>query len=156
MAANGGRGRGPDELALLIPPQAEYVGTARLFAASVARHVGYGEEAVEDLKVAISEVVTNSVKAHRATQASDPIRVVARVGKGLSFEIVDAGPGFALAPPLPSSETTPPGGLYEGSFGLALIRALFGDVGIEPNQGGGTTVRFSLPLPKRAPEPADR
>jgi serine/threonine-protein kinase RsbW len=154
MTANGDQGERRDELVLLMSPQADFVATARLFAASVARHVGCKEETVEDLKVAISEAVTNSIKAQRTAGVSESIRVVARVGRSLSFEVVDAGRGFGVSPPL-QQETTPSGGLYEGSFGLALIRALFGDVSIEPNQNGGTTVRFSLPLPERAPAPAD-
>lgn len=149
-----GSGAGEDELALSFPPEPEYVGMARLFAASIARHLALEEDRVEDLKVAISEACTNSVKAHRDANVTDAVRVVARVGDAVTFEVIDWGRGFELASPDRSDLITPPAGLYEGSFGLTLIRALFEDAEIRRNEQGGTTVRFSVALPMEAEQDA--
>ncbi len=41
--------------ALVIPPGASYVRTARLLAAAVARQVGCDEDTVDDIRLAVSE-----------------------------------------------------------------------------------------------------
>ncbi|MGH2784444.1 MAG: ATP-binding protein [Actinomycetota bacterium] len=135
--------------ALAVPPEPDQVRTARLFAAAVARHYGAEEERVEDLKVAISEAATNSIKAHRAARIADPIRVAAAPVDGeLHFSVIDVGPGFA-----PSQEQsavndppTPVTGLFEGSLGLSLIRSLFPNVRIERNPSRGVTVSFTVEI----------
>jgi len=43
-----------DLLELQIPPEAEFVGTARLFLAAAGRHFELSEESVADAKVAVS------------------------------------------------------------------------------------------------------
>ncbi|MGZ4104229.1 MAG: ATP-binding protein [Actinomycetota bacterium] len=137
-----------DCLTLQIPPDAGYIAMARMFAAAVARHFGCEEDAVEDLKVAVSEACTNSVKAHADARTNDPIELFACVrDEHVEFEIVDAGIGIDVERHLAVTEGvgTPPAGLYEGSLGLTLIRALFPDAEIARNSDRGTTVRFTLP-----------
>jgi serine/threonine-protein kinase RsbW len=137
---------GTDRLLLQIPPEAGFIAMARMFGASVARHFGCDEGAVEDVKIAISEACTNSVKAHHDVGSTDPIELSAHaIDDKLIFEIVDAGPGIDIERHLAPDETaTPPGGLYEGSLGLTLIEALFPDAHIARNADRGTTVRFTL------------
>lgn len=145
---------GRDEFTLALPPEPEYVGVARLFAASVARHFGCDSESVEDLKVAVSEACTNSIKAHRDASVGEPVRIVVRLdGDALRFQVFDVGGGFD-APPPPADSVTPPLGLFEGSLGLTLIRSLFPDTEIARNAEGGTTVRFSLLLPAGRADPS--
>ncbi len=144
LEAAGGppRVRESDDLVLEIAPQAEHVRTARLFAAATARHFRVDEERVEDLKVAISEAVTNSVRAHEGANLSDPVTIVASpAANGVRFSVVDAGEGFE---PRAGDEGdyTPPMGIFEGSLGLALIRTLFPDVEIKRNAERGMTVSF--------------
>ncbi|HLI57847.1 MAG TPA: ATP-binding protein [Actinomycetota bacterium] len=50
------------ELELEIPPEAEYVGAARLFLAAVGRHFALDEEAVADMKMAVSEVCAGAAE----------------------------------------------------------------------------------------------
>jgi serine/threonine-protein kinase RsbW len=132
-----------------VPPQPEQVRTARLFAAAVARHYGADEDRVEELKVAISEAATNSIKAHRQANVADAVRIaVDAEEEGLRFHVIDTGPGF-VAPPVSdaSAPHTPAAGIFEGSLGLALIRSLFPDVQIRPNVERGMTVSFLLETP---------
>ncbi len=122
---------------------------ARMFAGSVARHFGCDEDVVEDIKVAVSEACTNSVKAHRDSGTSEPVELRARTLDGeLTFEIVDAGAGIdtKIERAVASESATPAAGLYEGSLGLTLIRALFPGAEITRNDDRGTTVRFVVPV----------
>lgn len=134
-----------EELRLSIPPEPGYIAMARMFAGSVARHFGCDEDVVEDVKVAVSEACTNSVKAHRDRRNSEPIELVARLDDGrITFEVVDAGGGIdtSLQKAISESAATPAAGLYEGSLGLMLIRSLFPGTEIVRNGDRGTTVRF--------------
>lgn len=149
---------GPDfdgAFALEVPPDPDQVRTARLFAAAVARHFGAEEERVEDLKVAISEAATNSIKAHRDAAVEDPIRVQVESSPGeIRFSVVDSGPGFSAPPPMDAKNpVTPVAGLFEGSLGLTLIQSLFPDMSIERNEGPGMTISFSMEV--EAPKNGD-
>jgi serine/threonine-protein kinase RsbW len=140
---------GLEQLRLAIPPEAGYIAMARMFAASVARHYGSDEDVVEDVKVAVSEACTNSVKAHRDSGTAESIELRARALDGeLTFEIVDAGAGIdsALQTAIADGTATPAAGLFEGSLGLTLIRALFPGAEIIRNDDRGTTVRFAVPV----------
>ena len=138
-----------DRLVLAIPPAPEFIAMTRLFAAAVARHSGCDEETIDDVKVAISEAVTNSVKAHSEAGVADPVRVVGLldVNKNkLLFEVVDLGRGIDMDRVNAASTLTPPGGLYEGSLGLSVVQTLFPSLQILRNDERGTTLRFDVPL----------
>lgn len=150
-------GRGGPEFdgtfVLAVPPEPDQVRTARLFAAAIARHFGADEDRVEDLKVAVSEAATNSIKAHRQGSVSESIRIEAAAeADGLRFSVIDSGPGFqADAAAGGDSDATPVPGLFEGSLGLTVIRSLFPDVRIARNEAQGMTVTFLL---ETLPRPA--
>lgn len=71
---------------LEIPPLAAYARTARLFVASAVRHLGWDDERTEDLKLAVSELM--SMVAESATtrdvrieiDTGDPPVMCVRVG----------------------------------------------------------------------------
>lgn len=122
---------------------------ARMFAGSVARHYGADEDVVEDVKVAVSEACTNSVKAHHDSGTVEPIELRAHESNGdLTFEIVDSGKGIDtdLQAAVQQGAATPAAGLYEGSLGLTLIRSLFPGAEILRNDDRGTMVRFVVPV----------
>lgn len=134
---------GAPELVLEIAPLPEHVRTARLFAASAARHFSVDEEKIDDLKIAISEACTNSFRAHRDSGATDAVVIAAtRVDAGVLFRVVDAGEGFEPHAGSGDIEDTTPAGLFEGNLGLALIRTLFPDAEITRNETRGMTVAF--------------
>ena len=60
---------GAAEVALSIPMRAEYVSIARLTAAGVANRLGFDIEAIEDIKVSLSEVCNRIISTHIKTQA---------------------------------------------------------------------------------------
>jgi serine/threonine-protein kinase RsbW len=135
----------PLDFALQIPVEPAYFGAARLFAASIARHFGCEEASIEDLKVAVSEACNNVLFDRRSRPSSDAIQVKAWTDdSGVTFEIRDGGVEL---------ETNSEGGHEHptteqmGRFlGVELIRSLFPDAEVEPNEGAGMDIRFTLSL----------
>lgn len=114
-----------DRIMIELPAEPSAVGSARLFATSVARLAGIDDETVEDVRLAISEAVTERIHAAGAT--ASPVCVIALVrGKDVVFEISGAGGA--------------PGD--NGELGMAVIRSLFPDATLESSPH---VVRFVAP-----------
>jgi hypothetical protein len=121
-----------DLFELQLPSLPEHLATARSFAAAVARHYDVVGEAVEDLKIAISEACVD------ALVAGSGIRVRAEeVGRAVAFE-VDA----PEAPETPEQEALDEVG---APARLELIRSLFADATVGRDHGR-RSIRFSLAL----------
>ena len=135
-----------DTYILEIDPDPQLVPTARMFAATVARQLGCPEEAVLDVKIAVSEACTNAVQAHLDRKVDTPIRLsVEEEGPGLVYEVQDAGHGIDEMPPEPPEvfRRAVDGQVEDQGMGLALIRALFPSAEFA-TQGDGTLVRFRI------------
>lgn len=50
-----------DFIEMKVPAKAEYVGVVRLSISGIANRMGFSYEEIEDLKVSISEAITNAV-----------------------------------------------------------------------------------------------
>jgi anti-sigma regulatory factor (Ser/Thr protein kinase) len=111
----------PDEFTLSFRGRPESLVSARLFAASVARHLGSGEEQVEDLKLAVSEACTNAIQA-RATEKITVAIVPNGDAVAVRVGMVDPAPGF---------------------LGFQIIEALFGPIEFRPGEGP-STIEFSF------------
>lgn len=129
-----------DYIEMKVPAKAEYIGVMRLTLSGVASRMGFSYEAIEDLKVAISEAVTNVVE--HAYEDSESGEVT--VGFGLYEDrmeiiIADRGGSFDLEEVKketgPYQPEEPIEKLREGGFGLFLIEALMDDVQINNNYG---------------------
>jgi len=133
-----------DQFSLEFTSEPDFISTARLFAGAAARYYGCDEDAVQDVKIAVSEACTNAVKAHDNALISTPVRVLVRPsGDRVEFKVVDAGGGFQHegnggGRPVDAEA------LLESGIGLQIIQALFPDTEVAPNSEGGTTVRFSV------------
>lgn len=131
---------------LEIDPDQQLVPTARMFAATVARQLGCGEDSVLDLKIAVSEACTNAVQAHNKRGVADRITLRIEEGPdGLVCEVSDAGLGLDAEPGEPPEvfRQAAEGTGDQPGMGLALIRALFPSAEFGPFQRG-TRVRFAL------------
>lgn len=136
-----------DRFVLDLRPEPRYVGTARAFAASIARHFDCSEDCVQDIKVAISEACSNAIKAHSSSKTPTPVRlVVEHDDDRLKYEVVDSGGGFDTDSV--ESRTIAADELFEGGIGLMLIRSLFPSTEVFRNSERGMTVRFSVDLPE--------
>jgi len=123
-----------DEFHLTLPSRSEHLGTARSFAAAVARHYAVTGEAVEDLKIAISEACVD------ALVAGEPISVTAE-GNGSDVAFSIAAPETEDAPGRAALDE------LGAPARIELIRTLFPDAALSEDEGGRRSIRFSLPTP---------
>jgi anti-sigma regulatory factor (Ser/Thr protein kinase) len=107
---------------------------ARDFAVNAAEEFGLDDEASYNVRLAMSEAVTNAIR-HGSSSADDPITILALVeGDALVFEVADTG---RFIP-----RVTRRGELPERGRGLEFIRQLMDEVHVSPG-ADGTRVRFA-------------
>jgi len=128
---------------LTIPARAEYITLCRLALTGIARLRSLSDELVADLKLALTEAASNSV---RHAYGDDDVGVVEisyeLLPDRLVIEVTDEGEGFDLA----DSRDGPPE-LSEGGLGIAIIRAIADEVEIGVQPGGrGSRLRFEKAL----------
>jgi anti-sigma regulatory factor (Ser/Thr protein kinase) len=122
------------ELAIELSPSAESVGSARATLDQLRGVVK--DDLLEDLRLLVSEVVTNSVRhAGLGPRESVTLHVRARPD-GVRAEIGDAGPGF-------SAPTHGPAAGASSGWGLYLVERLADRWGIERTDGR-TQVWFEI------------
>jgi serine/threonine-protein kinase RsbW len=128
---------------LTIPARAEYITLCRLALTGIARLRELSEEVLADLKLALTEAASNSV---RHAYAGDHVGVVEisyelRPDR-LVIEVTDEGEGFD-----PTEADGPPEELSEGGLGIAIIRAIADVVEIARQPDGkGSRLRFEKAL----------
>jgi serine/threonine-protein kinase RsbW len=124
---------------LTIPARPEYITLGRLALTALAGVRPVSDETLYDLKLALTEACTNSVRhAYENDRAGNveivyelqPDRLVIEVGdEGAGFEPLEDGNGHE-------------GELEEGGLGIEIIRALADEVEIGPRAEGGSRLRF--------------
>lgn len=127
-----------------IPPRSAYVRVVRLAIASLARSAGLGEEAVDDLKIAVSEACANAVLSHEEAGTDEAVLVTwAQEPSSLVIEVVDsAPPSEHEAAPLDSA-----GFSSRQILSLALLDSLVDEFTYSPRPQGGMSARLSVNLP---------
>ena len=129
---------------LVIPARPEYLLLARLALTGVARLAQADEEALADLRLAVTEAAANACR-HAYEDGEGEIRVELTLGLDGRLDVVveDDGPGF---------DSTSVGEwdaeeLGEDGMGIAIIRAVADDVEIGSRaNGSGTRLRFTRSL----------
>ena len=127
-------------VALTIPARAEYIALGRLALAGVARTRALQAEVVADLKLALTEACSNSVR-HAYEEGRDGIVQISYqlTDDRIEVEVRDDGAGFDPAV-LERAQRE----LDEGGLGIAIIRAVTDELDIGPNpSGGGSRLRFT-------------
>lgn len=129
-----------DFIEMKFPAKAEYVGVARLSISGVANRMGFSFEDIEDLKIALSEAVTNVVEhAYNADENGEITIGFGIYSKRIEIMVADHGGSFDLKDVKdnigPYKPSEPLDSLREGGFGLFLINALMDKVEINNNQG---------------------
>ncbi|WP_101846589.1 anti-sigma B factor RsbW [Halobacillus sp. Marseille-P3879] len=129
-----------DFVEVKVPAKAEYVGVVRLSTSGIANRMGFAYEEIEDLKVAISEAITNAVKHAYNDSGEGEITIGFGVYEDrLEVMVADHGGSFNLGEIKedigPYQHKDDIGELREGGFGLFLIDALMDKVEINSKYG---------------------
>jgi serine/threonine-protein kinase RsbW len=131
---------GDHTIRLTIPAKAEYVSLCRLALSGLARVQPFEDETLADLKLAITEAASNSVR-HAYSGGGGVVEVVFRLdGERLEVEVVDTGAGFDPEPRDGNGDE-----LSEGGLGIAIIRAIADDFELS-SDAGGSRLRFAKRL----------
>lgn len=124
---------------LTIPARAEYIALSRLALSGLARLRPFPDELLADLKLAITEATSNSVR-HAYEDGDGAVEIVYELrADTLSVEVCDAGAGFAPHEQRVAKDSDE---LSEGGLGIAIIRAIADELEISERRGGGSRLRF--------------
>src|SRR6058998_1704260 len=125
---------------LRVPARAEHIALARLALSGLADIVALPEELLADLKLALTEAVSNSVR-HAYADEGGFVSIAYELSRGaLAIEVVDDGEGFdPERPPLLEGEE-----LTEGGLGIAIIRTIADEFELHSQPGvRGSRLRFA-------------
>jgi serine/threonine-protein kinase RsbW len=126
-------------VSLTIPARPEYISLGRLALTGIAGLRPLSDETLHDLKLALTEACTNSVRHAYHDGGEGKVEIVYELEPDrLAVEVGDDGPGFEPGAVLANGERE----LAEGGLGIAIIRALADEVEIGDRRGGGSRLRF--------------
>lgn len=132
---------GTRSIRLRIPAKPEYITLCRLALTGLAQVRPIAEETVADLKLALTEAVSNSVRHAYADHGSGHVEITYELrADRMGIEVVDDGAGFD-----PDEASSFEGGEpSEGGLGIAIIRTIADDLEIRSRPGTrGSRLRFS-------------
>jgi serine/threonine-protein kinase RsbW len=134
------RGNGAGVVALTIPARAEFIALCRLALTGLARTRALTPEVVADLKLALTEACSNSVRHAYAEGREGIVEVRYELAPDrIRVEVADDGNGFD-----PAVIERPPDQVDEGGLGIAIIRAVTDELDIARGPDGqGSRLRFT-------------
>lgn len=131
-----------DFIEMKVPVKAEYVGVLRLTISGIASRMGFSYDAIEDMKVAVSEAASNVVDHAYSNKEKGELTLGFGIYPDrLEIMVSDRGDSFCFEEikdrvgPVKISEKLDPLNLREGGFGLFLIQALMDKVEINNDYG---------------------
>ena len=128
---------------LSIPARAEYITLCRLALTGIGRVRELSEDVLADLKLALTEAASNSVRHAYGDDGVGRVDVAYQLlPDRVVIEVTDEGGGFD-----PAKTRAGAGDLSEGGLGIAIIRAIADvvEIGAHPN-GKGSRLRFEKAL----------
>jgi serine/threonine-protein kinase RsbW len=138
---------GVQTVRLRVPARAEYIALARLALSGLADVIALSDEVLADLKLALTEAVSNSVR-HAYADGRGFVSIVYELSeRALAVEVLDDGRGFdpERPPALEGEELT------EGGLGIAIVRTIADEFELHSGPGvRGSRLRFV----KRLQQPA--
>ena len=136
---------------LQIPAGSEWVRVARLTVAGVASRLPFPVDAVEDIKLAVTEAINNAIQhAPSQTLAGQQAMisiVIKTSARGLWIDVADQG---RLQGHWPSADAARPDELPEGGLGLMLIRSLMDEVEHQSGPARDTVVSMFKRVPDQS------
>jgi serine/threonine-protein kinase RsbW len=129
---------GARAIRLSIPAKAEYITLGRLALTGLSRLRDLPQETLADLKLALTEACSNSVR-HAYPEGNGVVEIVYDLQPDrLVIEVADDGEGFD-----PDKEHAGGSELAEGGLGIAIIRSIADELEIGTREGGhGSRLRF--------------
>lgn len=123
---------------LTIPAKAEYITLVRLALSGLSSFRPLDEETLGDLKLAVTEACSNSVRHAYRDGREGSVEVVYELHPDrLVVEVSDDGEGF------PVGHSPPGDSLTEGGLGIAIIRELADELELGSRATGkGSRLRF--------------
>ncbi len=135
-----------NEISLEVKSIAENVALARVTVAAFAAQLEYTLEDLDDIKVAVSEAVSNAIIHGYANKADYMVGIKAAILEGnvMEVEIKDNGVGIsdveqAMQPAYSTADRT--------GLGFSFMQSMMDEVRVDSAPGEGTVVR----LLKKAP-----
>jgi serine/threonine-protein kinase RsbW len=105
---------------LTIPAKPEYISLVRLALSGLSRLRPLSDETLGDLKLAVTEACSNSVRHGYGNGGEGVVEVKYELQPDrLVIEVADDGPGFAARGERADAEN-----LVEGGLGIAIIKAV--------------------------------
>jgi serine/threonine-protein kinase RsbW len=138
------RREGARAITLRIPAKPEYITLCRLALTGLARVRDIGDETLAELKLALTEAVSNSVRHAYGPNGVGHVDVTYELAPDrLGIEVVDDGEGFDPdEPPALVGEE-----LSEGGLGINIIRSIADEFEIQSSPGvRGSRLRFAKHL----------
>ncbi|MDQ3067855.1 MAG: ATP-binding protein [Actinomycetota bacterium] len=125
---------------LTIPAKAEYITLSRLALAGLSRVRALPDETLADLKLALTEACSNSVR-HAYADGEGHVNISFELREDrLIVEVADDGSGFE---PEGAGKNGSEEELTEGGLGIAIIRSIADEVEfVGGPDGKGSTLRF--------------
>jgi serine/threonine-protein kinase RsbW len=126
-------------VALTVPAQAEFIALGRLALTGLARTRALSAEIVADLKLALTEACSNSVRHAYDEGREGVVEIVYELSDDrIAIQVTDDGSGFD-----PEILERAQEELDEGGLGIAIIRALTDELEIGARPEGGSRLRFT-------------
>ena len=124
---------------LTIPARAEHITLCRLALTGISRLRPLSEELLADLKLALTEAASNSVRHAYGDHTGGVVEIVYELHPDrLVIEVSDEGGGF-----LPGQGGREPGSLTEGGLGISIIRSIADEFELASSPGvRGSRLRF--------------
>jgi serine/threonine-protein kinase RsbW len=124
---------------LTIPAKPEYISLVRLALSGLSRLRPLSEETLGDLKLAVTEACSNSVRHGYGEGEDGVVDIVYELQPDrLVVEVADDGPGFSA-----EGDRRDAGHLAEGGLGIAIIKALSDEFEAgRRSTGRGSYLRF--------------
>jgi serine/threonine-protein kinase RsbW len=125
---------------LTIPAKAEYITLVRLALSGLSQLRPLSEETLGDLKLAVTEACSNSVRHAYRDGREGAVQVIYELhADRLVVEVCDEGEGFTAS----EHVLSPDRALSEGGLGIAIIRELADELELGPGLSGkGSRLRF--------------
>jgi serine/threonine-protein kinase RsbW len=131
---------GAPTVRLTIPAKAEYITLVRLALSGLSQSRPLPDETLGDLKLAVTEACSNSVRHAYREGREGSVEVVYELHPDrLVVEVSDEGEGFTVHERESEGDAT----LQEGGLGIAIIRELADELELGPGDGGqGSRLRL--------------